>query len=438
MDASVDNEGKAGIPDVHDLVMSSPVIPSINVTEETTEPTAEGPAPPLEDAAPESEPAKPRTPSPPPRPPTPKVKLSLKDFAARKKKQREEASKALGRQGSTAPSDAASSLPSTPAGQQATLVDSPAVVNAPLASTGEFHAKTAAPSAPLDETPLGTAQVSPQSVSATGVPSEVPNDKLEDSQSESTEPAHAPIVDAGDQVVPARDVPSQVSLGLKLEAVESAISLEARMVNGHQPSPSNRPSDEGLRSTQLVNHSGQSTETKGEVKPPTSPRTPPRTERFRTPSFSTPTDWSPRDTMGPKTPPRPRARSPHPPPSDGAHEDGEIVSPPPVKAVPLPPRSSSPPTHPRAYYPPPRAPGEFSGPRRPFRHPTLQNTLPQDRHLPRAPRALREPLYPVASGRPPPPRGPSADRERAEWDRERDRVWVPSSRGRGRGSGWNR
>lgn len=431
IDVPVDSAGKAAIPDMHDVDMSSPIVPSINVTEESTAPAPEDPAPSMGDAAHEPEPEKHRTPSPPPRPPTPKVKLSLKDFAARKKKQREEASKARERQGSMAPSDAASSLPNTPAGQPAALVDSPAIVTAPLASVGEPPAKTAAPSAPLDEPPpLGTTQVSPQIVTATNGTSAVPSDKPEEPQ---VEPAHTLTASPEEQVVEARDAPAQLSLGLKLEALEPAVSLETRMVNGQHFSSPSKPVDESTRLTRLVDDSTRSIETKAELDPPTGPRTPPRAERLRTSPFSAPAEWTPRDAVGPKTPPRPRARSPRidrPPSSDGAHEDGEIVSPPPAKAVPLPPRSSSPPTHPRAYYPPPRAPGEFSGPRRPFRPQTLQNTLPPDRLLPRAPRALREPMYP---GRPPPPRGPSADRDRAEWDRERDRVWVPSSRGRGRG-----
>lgn len=434
MDVSVDPVEKAGTPDVHDVAMSSPVIPSINVTEESAEPAPEAPAP-VEEAVPEPALEKPRTPSPPPRPTTPKVKLSLKDFAARKKKQREEAGKARGRQGSMAPSEAASSLPNTPAGQLATLADSPALVIVSLAPTGEPPSKLAAP-APLEETRSSSAaKLSSQSeVAPNGISATVPSDNSDEPR---VEPVHTTAGSIEERLGKARDVPPQDTLELKLEVMEPAVPPETRMVKGRRLASETDSAEDGT-----TNDSFRPTEPKAVVEAPTGPRTPPRNERLRALSFSAPIDVSPREEFGPKTPPRPRARSPRmdrPLSFDGVHEDGEIVSPPP-KTVPLPPRSSSPPTHPRAYYPPPRGPTDFPpGPRRPFRHQTLQNTLPPDRHLPRAPRALREPLYPMLSGRPPPPRGPSADRERTtDWERERDRGWVTSSRGRGRGGGWNR
>ena len=132
-----------------------------------------------------------------------------------------------------------------------------------------------------------------------------------------------------------------------------------------------------------------------------------------------------------------------------SREDGEILSPPPLRPPPLAPRSHTPPTRPRFHSlsgtsspaPMPSQPA-----RRPVQTPsyrsTTQTSPANSRPLPSAPRALRTHAF-----SPPPsrsmgvphhaPRGPSADRDRSDWDRER--TWS-GSRGRGRGSsnGWSR
>ncbi|TBU52480.1 hypothetical protein BD310DRAFT_861853 [Dichomitus squalens] len=172
-----------------------------------------------------------------------------------------------------------------------------------------------------------------------------------------------------------------------------------------------------------------------------SPGTPPRTT-------------SPKLSYSPPRNPLSRPPQTQPP----SQEDGEIFSPPPPKAPPLAPRSHTPPTHPRSFY---TARGDTSptrrspplSARRPL-HPTQypRNSGPP-RLAPSAPRALRESgAYPPLSmyaGQNAPyfaPRGPSADRDRErdrarDWGRDRgdnDRSWIPGpSRGRGRGT-WGR
>lgn len=127
-------------------------------------------------------------------------------------------------------------------------------------------------------------------------------------------------------------------------------------------------------------------------------------------------------------------------------EDGEILSPPPPKAPSYLARSRSPPTHPRSFHSS-GAESSHLPPRRPLYpapHRAMQNTAPPSRPLPSGPRALRTQNYstypPTLSIRAPPgvPRGPSADRDRPEWDRERG--WPGPARGRGRGmsGGWMR
>ncbi|KAI0782901.1 hypothetical protein C8Q75DRAFT_486449 [Abortiporus biennis] len=136
-----------------------------------------------------------------------------------------------------------------------------------------------------------------------------------------------------------------------------------------------------------------------------------------------------------------------------SREDGEILSPPPPKPLPLGPRLYTPPTHPRSFHPQSSPPLSSSLSRRP----PLQSTphrptaLPQSsppsagRPPPAAPRALRASNYPPSQPRSSPgggpphmaPRGPSADRDRLD-PRDRERSYSSSSRGRGRPSGWTR
>ncbi|KIK92459.1 hypothetical protein PAXRUDRAFT_573004 [Paxillus rubicundulus Ve08.2h10] len=153
-----------------------------------------------------------------------------------------------------------------------------------------------------------------------------------------------------------------------------------------------------------------------------------------------------------------------------SHEDGEITSSTPPKTY-LP-RSYTPPTQPRSFHagrPPspnlgPTSSSSLSSsapaPRRPAPPPLSRSPLSNaagpapvpisSRPLPSGPRALRGSMSqptqppPYASARPPYagsqyiPRGPSADRDRLDWDR--DRQWAASSRSRGRAgsNGWGR
>ncbi|KAH7913634.1 hypothetical protein BJ138DRAFT_1145684 [Hygrophoropsis aurantiaca] len=146
-----------------------------------------------------------------------------------------------------------------------------------------------------------------------------------------------------------------------------------------------------------------------------------------------------------------------------SHEDGEIPNSTPPKPSYLP-RSHTPPTQPRSFHAPPPSSPNFppasvssAAVRRPPPPPPLSRSqLPNavargpstlSRPLPSGPRALRvgsqpthPPAYPSArsySGSQYIPRGPSADRDRLEWD---DRSWpvLPRSRGRAGSSGWGR
>ncbi|KAF8553875.1 hypothetical protein OG21DRAFT_1184758 [Imleria badia] len=150
-----------------------------------------------------------------------------------------------------------------------------------------------------------------------------------------------------------------------------------------------------------------------------------------------------------------------------SHEDGEITSSTPPKAY-LP-RSHTPPTQPRSFHAvhpssPSLGPTLSSTPpvaRRPVpplsRSPLSNNAVPiptpapiSSRPLPSGPRALRgsmsQPTHPYASSPRPPytgsqyiPRGPSADRDRMDWERG-DRQWAAQTRSRGRAgsNGWGR
>jgi len=139
---------------------------------------------------------------------------------------------------------------------------------------------------------------------------------------------------------------------------------------------------------------------------------------------------------------------PSPPARRHSQDDaeGRSISPPkqPSSFVP---RAHTPPTQPRSFNL--TSPGSISNgstsslPRRPSQPPLARSsTLPLSRPLPSGPRALRAAnLLNSPSPFPPGqfiPRGPSADRERVDWDRERS--WPGLARGRGRGAGgsWGR
>lgn len=172
-------------------------------------------------------------------------------------------------------------------------------------------------------------------------------------------------------------------------------------------------------------------------------------------------------TKGTERQPSPKALSSSLPPSAPAsysirpsHEDGEITSASPPKSSQFFPRSYTPPTQPRSFqtsHPSspsftstPSSSASWRGPPPPTRAPlsSTPSSNGPSRPLPSGPRALRissqsshpptysSPSSRVYSGSQYIPRGPSADRDRRDRDRldwERERGWAPRQRGR---SGW--
>ncbi|KAG1838583.1 hypothetical protein DFJ58DRAFT_733750 [Suillus subalutaceus] len=177
---------------------------------------------------------------------------------------------------------------------------------------------------------------------------------------------------------------------------------------------------------------------------------------------------SPKTFLSPLPPSAPASYSLRP-----SHEDGEITSASPPKSSHFFPRSYTPPTQPRSFqtsHPSspnfnhatststststPSSSASWRGPPPPTRAP-LSSTPSNgpSRPLPSGPRALRvssqsshpptysSPSSRVYSGSQYIPRGPSADRDRHDRDRldwERERGWAPRSRGRTGSSGWGR
>ncbi|KAG1733729.1 hypothetical protein EDB19DRAFT_1730188 [Suillus lakei] len=176
---------------------------------------------------------------------------------------------------------------------------------------------------------------------------------------------------------------------------------------------------------------------------------------------------SPKTFTSPLPPSAPASYSLRP-----SHEDGEITSASPPKSSHFFPRSYTPPTQPRSFQtshpsspnfthatststPTTSSSASWRGPPPPIR-PPVSNTPSSNgpsRPLPSGPRALRAssqsshpPTYSSPSSRAYSssqyiPRGPSADRDRHDRDRldwERERGWASRSRGRTGSSGWGR
>ena len=348
--------------------------------------------------------------------PPPKVKLSLKDFALRKKKQREEIK--------------ASSSPSVPAVLLAPEYASaePTITKTVVAVPAESVANV--PELPHD-IPVAGAAGSNESKQegqdvAMGAAMGAEKTSVIDSPPKSHDvPREAPADTPGQQAA-ATDVcmdvdEGSVSLTTKVESVEERLPSASppRIVVDFSPlSPTRRP------------------------EPPTD----------HPPSSSSQTN---QENTEPR---RAGARSPVPSHSQlniartVSREDGEIFSPPPPKPLPLAPRAHSPPTHPRSFHvhsgstSPVRPPQPPPPPRRPLQpaphRSQLQTGVLNSRPLPSGPRALRGlgggnggHFYPPFSGGGVAPRAPSADRDRdhrMDWDRDNRRG---SSWGRGRGGG---
>lgn len=351
-------------------------------------------------------------------PPAPhKVKMSFKDFAMRKKRQREEEEKAH-------PSPV---VPAAPLGEHHTeqAQADPAQDEHPQESPSEAQPVSSVQpevhqaSPPVDEArPLETKASSPEISSAAEAPVEHP---------ESTHTVTDPRTNRNRAPSP-KTVPeaesheiSDASLQAKVELIETpALSLPSI----REPSPSSpSPRSSTFRS--------------------------PRSPRPRSPSL-TPTPPSSRNKKE-NEPVMPLASAQVPLQilnrlsRQLSQEDGEILSPPAPKAPPLAPpsgpRAHSPPTHPRGFHShmggvsPSRPP-----PRRPLQPPSFRPQLNMplsSRPLPSGPRALRGAnggshySGPAAGGPHLAPRAPSADRDRERMDWERDRGRV-GSWGRGR------
>ncbi|KAF9455779.1 hypothetical protein BDZ94DRAFT_538913 [Collybia nuda] len=344
----------------------------------------------------------PRLPSPPP-PPPPKVKMSLKDFAARKRKQREE-KESVG-SGSTEAS--------------------PMVAEASLAPDIEGGARPDRPEPKKhDHTPEPPKIIS------------IVVDLRKETDEQLSRPAGREALD----VVTNGQIKDE-DVEMSVDAPGNSTVTPAAPATERDP-PSTISMSPITPTPSITDHPIVSLQAKTELVDQTIP------ERRTT---------SPRPS--PDTPAPPSiVRRPVPPPSH-SHEEGEIPTnqdekqsvvqrpqPPPVRTSFVPPHSHTPPTQPRSfqtppgYSPPPRNHPPY---RTPLTTPPPTTVPPSSRPLPSGPRALRmasqsyQPARPTSrsfSGPQAPPRGPSADRDRMDWDR--DRSWQP--RARTRGGGWAR
>ncbi|KAI6025520.1 hypothetical protein EDC04DRAFT_238892 [Pisolithus marmoratus] len=449
---------------------------------------------------PEPEPRQPaRVPSPPP---PPKVKMSLKDFVLRKKKQREEEMAAKVILSPASPSTHLALPPSPgPGGDEigSTGVEPAEATITPderVCGRGERQISATVPDVDLkgDEDPntVGAAgdiihmlqdHIAPREItqmsldlqesSSSNEPESCQQATVIADGCQSSPPPLPPLtplrVPDESQAIqtqtkgsPAADQPSTEKFDVREHALPNgATGADDRLhdVVSFAPDPPPPPLNSLAASTNHVD-SGTSTS----VAPPPTPTPTPSSmstsstsnSRATSVSTSTPSHQSQylRATyQGSATSRR------------VSHEDGEILNSASSKSYV--PRSHTPPTQPRSFQAPrPPSPGYSPGPsssRRPQPPPPPRpgsgpgpssvstNALP--RPLPSGPRALRGSMnqssYTHPSSYPPPPprpysgsqyipRGPSADRDRL--DRERDRSWSASSRPRGRAgsNGWGR
>ncbi|KII84205.1 hypothetical protein PLICRDRAFT_58008 [Plicaturopsis crispa FD-325 SS-3] len=380
---------------------------------------------------PVTEPAPPRVPTPPP--PPPKVKLSLKDFALRKKKQREEEiAKAVSP--STATHDD-ESVPTTPQLNGGSIPALDALSNG-------HDVKTDSPTVDAAQTRNGDTTMAPDSIPTV----ELVAFKSHEAEAEA-ETDKARVENKETSVAPAsprraaslNDPPVKMTICDSTPASVDESNADAKLTGPTSPLPSNG---------------------NGNGVTPSDPHPPPASLQAKIEVLDEPIPnglvaaaehTSRGRAFSPELPPpldfakarRPSAPSPNPSISDRrpSREDGEILpSPPPSKPLSFAPRSHTPPTQPRSFQ---ISPGPLSTPSP--RRSSLPYTNPAARPLPSGPRALRgvnamghstslyPPSRPAYSGSQFIPRGPSADRDRGEWDRERG-PW--SARGRGGRGGW--
>ena len=369
------------------------------------------------------------TPPPPSPPPPPKVKLSLKDFAMRKKKQREEMAKHHSSPTSTHSAPGARSPPRT-SGEDVEMASED--------TNGVEEVHAAAEVGSTVEYNVGSnlnGHLHPE-------PQRDLTDQLSEAESSMMPDRHHSPPLAPNLMRPRSPSP-HLPNGIN-ETHPYEVTRQAKVELIEQPIPNGVPTIDSKENSNLS---------------PSPPFTLNGTAKVI-------------DLINAA----PRTASPSPPPlgSRGhsrrlSQEDGEIPStgsdtPPPPKQkqhlfTTFVPRSHTPPTQPRSFHTAPASPSvstpspsapiptsvrRSQNPYSPVTHSTQvhRGTAPGSRPLPSGPRALRVGIpYGQHPGNTLPnrfngpqfiPRGPSADRERMEWDRER--VW-PRSRGRGAGSG---
>ena len=367
-------------------------------------------------------------------PPVPKVKMSLKDFALRRKKQREEelAAKSVG-----SPGLASVALPSSPIGDDKALdVDMKDGTNGveddvPVDCDGIADASG----------PVQLSSEGPEVPAEDGIRPPTPPHVAEAFQVTHTQTKGSPDV--------------AETLVAKLEAMDEVLFNETIAdertldVVSFAPEPPPPPLSKAMTE---INHVDGS----------------PSLTSMSTSSSSDSRSTSVSAAPHPRTHQIPNFVTPRRP----AHEDGEIFNSSPPKAYV--PQSHTPPTQPRSFQATrPASPGFSPGPstapsasRRPQPQPPPPAPPPPppsrsasgptpvsnglSRPLPSGPRALRGTMsQPSYTTYPPPParpysgsqyvpRGPSADRDRTDWDR--DRSWSGSARSRGRAgsNGWRR
>ena len=459
---------------------SSPSAPEVNENTPQVEPMSIDPEPP--------EPAREPSPLPPP-----KVKMSLKDFALRKKKQREEEMAAKALRSPATPDEPG--LPSSPsldvqqdfASEHA--ADSGGVVNGHEVMTNGVTTGGAPGSSRNERDSTQDAgrvgkkatEDHKPSTGETQVPSMIAATKV----AETTQPSLPRVLgerNSTDLTKAQNDVKPTTTLTAKVEIMDAMIpsglvGADDRTPDAVSFAPEPPPPPLTTKQTHEMT-SVDRTAPLSSAPRSIAPSTPASTSTATSMSTSTSTSAanSRSNSIGlPTSTPNsnpsshlhvpassssiPRSRRP-------SHEDGEITSSTPPKSY-LP-RSHTPPTQPRSFHavhPPSPSFGPTSSstipvPRRPApalsRSPLSNAPGPtppptSSRPLPSGPRALRgsmtQPTHtpPYPPTRPPYtgsqyiPRGPSADRDRIDWDRG-DRPWTAQARSRGRAgsNGWGR
>ncbi|KAH7928022.1 hypothetical protein BV22DRAFT_1126923 [Leucogyrophana mollusca] len=388
---------------------------------------------------PQSEPPAAPVKSPSPAP-APKVKISLKDFAMRKKKQREEEMAKVGASPAQTPSAQALSL--TPSPKVNSMdIEAPRRVAVPVVGNGgdEHVAREDLPATP--EVPVVTnGVVEPTKANSSDRALETHTSEPTNDYLREKSPIYTPS--------PVRS-PPRYSPRVSPDVPDNVRKIQP---NGY------RTGAESLRAKEEVMEDVMPSGLVGvddrvhNISFPPEPPPPPLNGHVN----KVETNGAPVSAPAPSSG-VPLSRRP-------SHEDGEIPNSTPPKPSYFP-RSHTPPTQPRSFHVAPSSPSftpastsSVSARRPPPPPPLSRSQLPNaaapgpapvSRPLPSGPRALRAasqpshvPAYSSSrsySGSQYIPRGPSADRDRLDWDRERG--WAagpPRTRGRAGSSGWGR